>query len=369
VNDSHDEVGAQRDPDLSADCVWSCSEEAFDSQVLFDPAEEEFDLPSHFVEPGDGRRRQVKMVAQQDEIAARIGVKDPHPTQRPGKELSGLSGCKLADLITADSLIEVFGCRAVALEADVLFTAGHEEGSGLCDTGQPAEVKVAPIKNVEGFALKAEIVKPENIMAASRSNIEDRWDWAPQIELSVELDSGAGCPEVRPSEQTEREIDGGRIQGVDRVVEFESKVVLPIESACFGDEPAGDVAPDAPVTLLVGIGQRGAGERLRESEVIERIRVGIEAGNDVPQTLSPGQLSKDHCNELLPIAEGADGSGSVSPSAAIDGLPMNEIEQLRKNKPSLIHGRPSWGKKPDGGKNEAQLGLSQSLPHIYENLT
>ena len=40
VQDGNEHIDAHRDPDLSLHCVGRSTEEVFDAQVLFDPAEE-----------------------------------------------------------------------------------------------------------------------------------------------------------------------------------------------------------------------------------------------------------------------------------------------------------------------------------------
>ena len=45
VDDGDHHIGGNRDPDLRFDGVRTGAVEVFDSQVLFDPFEEEFDAP------------------------------------------------------------------------------------------------------------------------------------------------------------------------------------------------------------------------------------------------------------------------------------------------------------------------------------
>ena len=50
LHDRHQHVDAHRDPNLSFDCVDRVSVEALDPQMLLDPFEEQFHLPTHLVE-------------------------------------------------------------------------------------------------------------------------------------------------------------------------------------------------------------------------------------------------------------------------------------------------------------------------------
>ena len=49
-HDCREDVDTDSDPDLCLHCVLGCAIERLDSQVLFDPSEEELDLPATLVE-------------------------------------------------------------------------------------------------------------------------------------------------------------------------------------------------------------------------------------------------------------------------------------------------------------------------------
>jgi hypothetical protein len=46
----------------------------FDPQILLDPLEEQFDLPALFVERGDHRRRERKIIGQEYETLSGFGI-------------------------------------------------------------------------------------------------------------------------------------------------------------------------------------------------------------------------------------------------------------------------------------------------------
>ena len=62
IETGHHEVNADGDPDLRAHGVLCGSEEGFDPQILFDPLEEEFDLPALLIDCRDGQSRQFEMI-------------------------------------------------------------------------------------------------------------------------------------------------------------------------------------------------------------------------------------------------------------------------------------------------------------------
>ncbi len=64
-DDGHQHVNRDGDPDLSFHRIGRSSVKAADAQVLLDPLEEKFDLPSAFVELCYGERRQMEMIGQE----------------------------------------------------------------------------------------------------------------------------------------------------------------------------------------------------------------------------------------------------------------------------------------------------------------
>lgn len=71
----------------------------------------------------------------------------------------------------------------------------------------------------------------------------------------MEFYSTLGRTELSPGKHGQAEIDGDRIEGVDGVVEFDTKVFAYIKSASDVNQSLGEVGVDAPVPCLIGIGQ------------------------------------------------------------------------------------------------------------------
>ena len=59
-------VNGDGGPDLGAHRIGRRAVKSFDTQMLLDPFEEQFDLPASAIELGDGQRRDGKVVGQED---------------------------------------------------------------------------------------------------------------------------------------------------------------------------------------------------------------------------------------------------------------------------------------------------------------
>ena len=68
VKDGHHQVNGHRNPDLGLHRIGAGSEVVFDTQVAFDPLEEEFDLPTALVELGNGESGDLQVVGEEDKM-------------------------------------------------------------------------------------------------------------------------------------------------------------------------------------------------------------------------------------------------------------------------------------------------------------
>jgi len=59
---------------LCFDRVLGGALEPLDPKMLFDPLEKQFDLPAATVKLGDGQRRQLEVVGQEDQIPVMLGI-------------------------------------------------------------------------------------------------------------------------------------------------------------------------------------------------------------------------------------------------------------------------------------------------------
>jgi len=79
-----------------------------------------------------------------------------------------------------------------------------------------------------------------------------------------------------------------------------------------------------------------------ESHVIELGRLRREADLDVAQALAVGQLRKGHDAKLFGAGQRLHVAIAVAPiDDAMEGLPRQEVHQLREQRLACVHGRDS----------------------------
>ena len=102
-DDGHQHIDGDGDPDLSFDGVFRGAEEGLDSQVLFDPFEEQLDLPAAFVEFGNGECRQGEVVGEEYEGVVSFGVVILDAAQVVRVVAEGMAASQHTDLVVTES--------------------------------------------------------------------------------------------------------------------------------------------------------------------------------------------------------------------------------------------------------------------------
>ena len=154
----------------------------------------------------------------------------------------------------------------------------------------------------------------------------------------MQFDRPFGSPKLCPGKQRKAQVDGSGVQGVDRGVEVETKVVAQIELFGSLDEDLSEVGVDAPVALVVGMGKVAVGDRAVNAHVVEFGFHHSQTRFDLAQTVAVGQLRECHDPKLLGTLVRADlVVAAVAVDARLKPSPRNELHELRENEFAFVH--------------------------------
>jgi hypothetical protein len=164
---------------------------------------------------------------------------------------------------------------------------------------------------------------------------------ATQVEQGVQFDRALGALKARPRKKRQTQVDGGAVQRINRVVEFDAEVVVDIEPSGRVDQCLGEIGIDAPVAHLVGVGQSVARHRCADPHVIELALLGPQADLDVAQALAIGELGKGHAAVLVDAGELLDFvMAPISLHATAQRVRGQMIHELREHQLAYVHERP-----------------------------
>jgi len=341
-HDGDKQVGADCDPDLRFDRVRGRAVECLDPQMLLDPFEEEFDLPAGFVELGNRGGVEVEVVGQENERFLRLGIAVTDSSKRLRVFSRRIVTREQNRLVADETRRPVDMTRVATAEVEVLFRPCHEERSGRVEIEEPPEIEISSVDKIERPRHRNEDVHDIDFVSKRIGNMNEFGDIPPQVEQHVQLDRRLGGTEVRPWKKRQAQIDRRGIEGVNRRVQVDSKILVGIERLGFLNENLGDVGVDAPVPGFVGVGQCAARHR-RADPHMEQLRMKTpQAGLDVAEAFPIGQLSEQHAKQMIPAGKRTNMLVSrISRDAGAKTTIRKKVHDLRENETTRVHA-PSW---------------------------
>ena len=168
--DRDQQVCAQRRPDLDAHPVGRGAEEPAQSQVLFDPAKEQFYRPAAAINLSDDQSFQLESIGQEDKGLAGLRIDIADPPQGLGIGLLAVAGAEPDCLVAAQPRGFVDRPRFRDVKADAGLQPRHEEGPGHVHGVQALEVNVTPVHRDTTVSRQARPLRAASPRASSRKS-------------------------------------------------------------------------------------------------------------------------------------------------------------------------------------------------------
>ena len=313
--------------------------------MLFDPFEEEFDLPAASIQVGDGQGGQVEVVGQEHESALVFDV-----VERDASETSGVA-LRSVDAIEGDGRVAakaggfVDGSTFACGDDGVRFGADDEEGFGRFEAVESLEIEVAPVQDVEGSRVEGQIVEGVDVVQFSLGNVDETRNVAAEIDQGVEFDGAFATAEFRPGEEGQTEIDGGGIEGVHGLGQSGCERVVRVEGSGPTDQDVSEVGVNPPVVNAVGIGERAPRDGGAEAGVVAFVGHGPKTRFDVAKAFAEGEWGEGHGQELIAARESARTKvTAVAANAGVEFVTGQVVHQLREDELTRKHcGGPTIG--------------------------
>jgi hypothetical protein len=340
-HDSHQHIDRYSNPDLGLHGIFTGTEEGLDTQMLFDPFEEQLDLPSAFVQLCDGQGRQYEVVCKEYQPFVCFGVVELDSPDFVRVILSGIEACENAGLIAyqAACTIDLIGIQS----PELCIALGPDDKESLreVDLIEPGVIEIATIHDVERTGFGKQVIEDVDVVNFTVSDEGKCRNASSQIEQGVEFDCSFRLAEMRPREQRQTQVDSGGIKRIDSLLQLKVEVVLGIETPCLGYQHLGEIGIDTPVPFFIGFGQGTSSDTPSNAYVVTSGRNCPQTGFDITQTFTIGQLGEGHAEVLVPTGESL---GVLVPLVTLNTpakvVYWQEIYELCKNSSSGIHRPP-----------------------------
>ena len=274
-NNSDKTVSDDGDMYLYPDCIFRFSPKGFDTQMLLDPFEKQFNLPSVAVKKGNFFCFEVEVVGVVGEGPSKVrGIEYDAPERNRIVSTVSLA-CESNRLVPQYIVIffkHIFTFRNFILRAGLL--PYDEESSSLLNCVEPGEIKVPFIKHIASVPFVYKPVHGLGVMhICMADSVEDRY-FGGNINLSMNLDAGLCASELCPSKDRHAQVDGSGINGIEPSVKFK----------LFGN------------TFGLGNRHNVKGKLLKDSRVSQAVSFGKNASVD-------GYLSKSQVKRSFGMSD------------------------------------------------------------------
>ena len=271
--------------------------------MLFYPPEEQFHLPSLFVEHCNILSLDRKVICKECERPLQFrSIVNYSPQLRWVLGLCQLTSQSYG-LIKQHIVIPIqqfISSHNIVLEMSLRSDDKH--GTDALDSIQSSKVIVAFVKDIERIRFVRYLIHCIHIMKLRLGNVDVCRNLSDHIKQGVHLDSALGFAEVCPLEQTHAKIYRRRIERVELAIENER----PCDSLALGkiNHMVGKLLKD--LVISVGISIRQIAQfygTATETEMIALTLDGINDRSDFPEGVTACKLSEHHDKKLILTGE------------------------------------------------------------------
>jgi len=173
------------------------------------------------------------------------------------------------------------------------------------------------------------LIEQVDIMNLGSGHVNTGWKGAAHVEQGVYFHGTLVPSKLSPGKQGQAQIDSGGVESINGVGQIHGKRFVAVEMAGLLDEEMSEVSINTPVTFTVGMGQGGPSNLGAKTHVVKLGLLGPQAGFNIPQTLSVGELREGHAEELFPAREVLDVAiAVVALDAELKFIFRDEIQEL-----------------------------------------
>ena len=228
--------------------------------------------------------------------------------------------------------------------------SGDEESVLEGHVVQKNQAWIAQAEDIERAGFDWKQVESVPIVDLSLLGVHPGGDVPPPVEASVRVGGTDLNSELCSWKEQQTERDGGGVGDRSCLCQSPPENVRAVHVSGFARQIRGNLRPDGPVIMLVGMGHRAEGDRAAHPHVIELRLMSLNAALDVPQSFSIGQLNEGLGHVL--VYEGLDVPFAVIMlHATSEILVGNELHHLSEDHTTSIHSPRPFHKEDIPSRN------------------
>ncbi len=296
-----DQNGNQCCPNLNLDGIGAGSDKGLDLEVLLQMLEEDLNLPTVFVDGGYRAGSQVKVIRQEDQDFSRLRVLHLDPSQRVGTSLDSLRASEF-DLFILEHMA-VLGDSFVPNDfvQSIVLHAGDKIDSLATPSAPEGIVGIAPIVNDDGPRGEMQLPGDFHIRDFCLAQDGKLGKVSIVVQEQVQFYRSLGPSEMGPVKDAQTQVDGGRIEADQFVLESEFLHSRKLASTSV-EQLTKQLLIKLPGAVLICIGQGGAAGS-GDTQVFQLPLTASQAPGNLSEGMGSAQLTEKHGYKLSPTGE------------------------------------------------------------------
>ena len=131
------------------------------------------------------------------------------------------------------------------------------------------EIQIPTVDNIEGSWFEDQLIEDVDVVNLAMSDNHEGGDTSPEVQEGVQFHSGFVGSEFGPREERQTQIDGGGVQGIGCLIQFDTEGIVGVEATRLADEDLGKIGIDSPISDLIGMSQSVARDVASKTHMIE----------------------------------------------------------------------------------------------------
>lgn len=334
-------------PDLRVHRILGRPIERLDMQVLLDPFEENLNLPPFPIEFGNCNRLQHGVIGQE---SVYLSVPKVFIDNEP-EVVRVFSGCvvarKMDGLVRYETRLRIDLAVFKDFILHVVLGPCHEPCVLLMEMGvKGVELHIALVHEIIGSGFYRNLVHHLGIVDRGLREADKSGDGAVEIHQGVHLEATLPVMERSPRAEGKAQLNCAAVKRADHLVKVYAEPVIGIKFLGLLYQCVAKVLIDAPVALLIGLGEGRLRHNLQPGPV-EVSGAKVKSCLDVSQSAPVRELGETHDKELIPTIELHSMPVAFIPGDAFAEFIFGEKRhKLREDCFTLVHGLREAAKVP-----------------------
>lgn len=303
LNDCNEAVGDDCDVDLYAHRILGLSPELFDTEMLFDPFEEQFHLPAVSVEQCDILGGKVKVVGVVNKGTSKVcGIVNDSP--KFGRIVVEVPlSCEPNGLVKKHAVQSIKNLHSREhLVFGLTFLPYDEKRTAQMDGEQTGKVEIASVKDITGQRFVNDDIHELGAVRFGRGDSVEYRYFGDDVNLGVDFDAGLGATEVRPKEKRHAKVDCGGVNSIKPSMQLE--LLRETSFLRKGGHIRSELLEDTWVANRVCLGYGVPACRcFTETEMVRSFSMSGGYIGELPEASATNQLPKHEREQMIPVGE------------------------------------------------------------------